>query len=106
MRCRPRTRLIECFEHTGALACPLVPEQLDVLTHDRLKAATCAEKGECENNPSYMVGAGSAYGHCGVSCGTCTPCAPGDSPCLIANRERLGYLGDLESELEQLFPSD
>eukprot|EP00892_Ulva_mutabilis_P006532 jgi/Ulvmu1/4250/UM192_0010.1 len=64
-----------------------------------------AEAGECEKNEPYMVGAGSAFGHCGVSCGSCSPCPAGDAACLIANRERLGYIGDLKAELERLFPS-
>lgn len=51
-----------------------------------------------------MVGAGGATAHCARACGACTVCADGDRECLIANRERLGFLGDLEAEVAALFP--
>lgn len=72
--------------------------------HHGTGSAACAERGECTANKPYMVGAGSAFGHCGVSCGSCTQCDAADHACLTANRERLGYIGDLEPELAQLFP--
>lgn len=51
-----------------------------------------------------MVGSDTAIGHCELACGACTKCEVGDHACRGANRERYGYLGDLEAELAQLFP--
>ena len=51
-----------------------------------------------------MMGEDGTFGRCGVTCGSCTPCAPDDAACRVAQREQLGYLGNLEAELQQLFP--
>lgn len=63
-----------------------------------------AAQEQCEKTAPYMVGAGGATAHCARACGACTVCADGDRECLIANRERLGFLGDLEAEVAALFP--
>eukprot|EP00892_Ulva_mutabilis_P006527 jgi/Ulvmu1/4246/UM192_0006.1 len=62
-----------------------------------------AERGECNNSAQYMVGANGGTPHCLKACKVCTPCAHADHACDIANRERLGLLGDLDAEVASLF---
>lgn len=63
-----------------------------------------AVEGWCDHNRTFMVGEGGAGGWCERSCRVCTRCQPDDHACRVANRERSGYIGDLDPELAQLFP--
>eukprot|EP01024_Parvocaulis_polyphysoides_P042328 TRINITY_DN38729_c0_g1_i2.p2 TRINITY_DN38729_c0_g1~~TRINITY_DN38729_c0_g1_i2.p2 ORF type:complete len:118 (-),score=3.24 TRINITY_DN38729_c0_g1_i2:6-359(-) len=60
-----------------------------------------ANKGECANNPGYMVGQGNSLGNCRMSCKTCSVCDGNDRQCYRINREKEGYLS-LDEELISL----
>lgn len=63
-----------------------------------------AEQGQCDKARGYMLGEAGLHGHCLRACGACDVCDAADRICGIANRERLGFLGDLEAEVAALYP--
>jgi hypothetical protein len=63
-----------------------------------------ADRGECENAKTYMVGDATSNGQCRRTCGVCVPCAPHDNACVSKTRAEQGFLPDLQGELLQLFP--
>lgn len=60
-----------------------------------------ANQGECQNNPTYMLGTSYALGVCRLSCGLCEKCEPGDRKCQSKNRSRAGYLSFEELDAEE-----
>ncbi len=50
-----------------------------------------AKAGECEKNPTYMVGDQNVLGGCRLACGACEVCKPGDSACRNRNRVKAGF---------------
>eukprot|EP00208_Stichococcus_sp_RCC1054_P005213 CAMPEP_0206139930 /NCGR_PEP_ID=MMETSP1473-20131121/7815_1 /ASSEMBLY_ACC=CAM_ASM_001109 /TAXON_ID=1461547 /ORGANISM="Stichococcus sp, Strain RCC1054" /LENGTH=364 /DNA_ID=CAMNT_0053533881 /DNA_START=282 /DNA_END=1376 /DNA_ORIENTATION=- len=51
-----------------------------------------AKEGECEKNPTYMIGQNYQLGGCRLACKACDACAEGDLVCRAHNRLRAGYL--------------
>jgi hypothetical protein len=51
-----------------------------------------------------MVGDAESEGHCRKACGKCTVCEAHDKACITSNRLAQGFLPDLDTELQQLFP--
>eukprot|EP00892_Ulva_mutabilis_P006526 jgi/Ulvmu1/4245/UM192_0005.1 len=75
----------------------------DCRDYDKL-CDTWAERGECEANPTFMLGDAAGRGHCRRACGACESCETGDTACRDRNRRAAGYLGGLDDELRRLFP--
>ena len=61
-----------------------------------------AKAGECKGNPGYMLGSGSGQGACRLACGDCKECKEGDEACIIANREKGGYMSFDKAEFKGL----
>jgi len=59
-----------------------------------------AKSGECEKNEHFMKGNGLDLGNCMKSCGVCEPCDKGDTPCIMNNRKKIGFLAFDPSELD------
>ncbi len=51
-----------------------------------------AKQGECEHNPTYMIGQNYQLGSCRLACKACDACAIGNKVCRAQNRVRAGYL--------------
>lgn len=63
-----------------------------------------ADKGECEANPTYMVGSATQKGHCKKSCGVCTPRKKGERRVtgLLDSTDLKAKHPDLAGKLDQL----
>jgi prolyl 4-hydroxylase len=77
------------------------PPDPGTCTDSDARCADWAASGECEKNPSYMLGGASDPGMCRRSCKACVACAgPEDRACYDENRRRAGYLVLNAEELE------
>ena len=59
--------------------------------------ARWAKAGECQKNPTYMVGDQNVLGACRLACDACEVCKPSDAACRNRNRVQAGFpsLADL-----------
>jgi len=67
------------------------------------RCAMWASKGECKNNPGFMIGTDStSVGSCRRACKTCQPCSATDWDCIHRNRKAEHFLEVTKEEMEWL----
>lgn len=88
-------------DYNRTLHTPFTPQPDPGICTDRHEMCQkWAQAGECQKNAGYMLGGNVGQGMCRLACKDCIPCKPNDRKCIVANREKGGYLNFDEAELK------